>query len=200
MKRSTNVDKWKDSWFIRLEPFDKLVFLYVVDNCDEAGFCELDSKLMSHVIGMTPKQIVNSVVNIKKCYVSLLDKEGKLMPKIWIKNFLFHQDTLPLDANNQDHKNIKLILEKNLHFLKEKEDAELIINDFKPAKKKTTKKKTFVQPTVEDLKEYLATIDGGDTIIAEEQIDYWVSSGWKVGTKPMSDWKATVRNQIRRVG
>lgn len=51
--------------------------------------------------------------------------------------------------------------------------------------------KRFVKPTVQDIKAYC--IERGNNIDAEAFYDYYESVGWKVGKKPMKDWKATVR-------
>ena len=51
--------------------------------------------------------------------------------------------------------------------------------------------KRFVKPTVQDIKAYC--IERGNNIDAETFYDYYESVGWKVGKKPMKDWKATVR-------
>ena len=36
--RFTDTGKWSDSWFIELSPTAKLLFMYICDNCDVAGF------------------------------------------------------------------------------------------------------------------------------------------------------------------
>lgn len=48
-----------------------------------------------------------------------------------------------------------------------------------------------MKPTVQDIKAYC--IERGNNIDAETFYDYYESVGWKVGKKPMKDWKATVR-------
>lgn len=68
--------------------------------------------------------------------------------------------------------------------------------DAAPAQKKS-KKKEFVPPTVEDVREY-CTAQGYGTIDPEGFVDYYAANGWKVGNQAMKDWKATVRNWARR--
>jgi len=68
-------------------------------------------------------------------------------------------------------------------------------------KSSTTK---FVKPSKQEICHYLKSID--DYLLSEQhhmevaiQIhDYYESNGWKVGRNPMKDWKATVRNWVRR--
>ena len=61
----------------------------------------------------------------------------------------------------------------------------------------------FKPPTREEAESYAAEyaaqkgLDPGG-FDAERFIDYYASNGWKVGRNPMRDWKATVRDWVRR--
>jgi hypothetical protein len=50
--RFTNTDKWRDSWFSELTPYEKLLFIYFCDNCDIAGFCEINSRRIAFETGL----------------------------------------------------------------------------------------------------------------------------------------------------
>ena len=50
-KRFTDSDKWKDAWFLELEPYMKLLYLYVLDNCDCSGVWKVNFRLASFSIG-----------------------------------------------------------------------------------------------------------------------------------------------------
>ena len=39
-KRFTDIHIWKKPWFYKLDPFDKLMFMYIKDECDEVGVWE----------------------------------------------------------------------------------------------------------------------------------------------------------------
>ena len=57
--------------------------------------------------------------------------------------------------------------------------------------------KRFAKPDVEQVKEY-ATGYGMPEFDAQGFVDYYESNGWKVGRNPMKDWKAAVRNWVRK--
>ena len=50
-KRFTDTDKWKKSWFRKLNSELKLLFFYVVDNCNHAGIFEADWDLIEFMTG-----------------------------------------------------------------------------------------------------------------------------------------------------
>jgi len=52
MKRFTDTDKWRDPWFRKLSSGVKLAFLFIVDNCDNAGVWDADMELADFSIGM----------------------------------------------------------------------------------------------------------------------------------------------------
>lgn len=56
MKRFTETDKWRDVWYRKLPPKAKLLWLYMVDNCDHAGVLEIDWELASFQIGVPVEQ------------------------------------------------------------------------------------------------------------------------------------------------
>lgn len=49
----------------------------------------------------------------------------------------------------------------------------------------------FVKPSVEEVREYCAA--RGNSVDAEEFVDFYESKGWMIGKSPMKDWKAAVR-------
>lgn len=59
-----------------------------------------------------------------------------------------------------------------------------------------SKKKRFTPPTATEVREYAA--EKGYHLDADAFVDFYESKGWKVGNQSMKDWKAAVRNWIRR--
>lgn len=82
-------------------------------------------------------------------------------------------------------------LDKELELEIEKESDKCADAQSKP------KRKVFVKPTSDQIIEYCNSIGHGE-FDADEFIYYYESKDWKVGRERMKDWKATVRNWIRR--
>lgn len=62
-------------------------------------------------------------------------------------------------------------------------------------KKENIKKKKFIKPSFEEIKNYC--LERQNNIDVRVFLDYYESNGWKVGKNPMKDWKATIRNWER---
>lgn len=58
-----------------------------------------------------------------------------------------------------------------------------------------SKKKKFVPPTPEEVKEYCDSKNYN--IDSEYFVDFYTSKGWMVGSNKMKDWKAAVRTWVR---
>ena len=73
---------------------------------------------------------------------------------------------------------------------KEKEKEPLALNAHP---RKTTAKKVFIKPTVEEVREYCT--QRGNNVDAEKFVDFYEANGWVQGRqgKPLKDWKAAVR-------
>lgn len=56
--------------------------------------------------------------------------------------------------------------------------------------------KRFVPPKAEEVAAY--ALDTGLTLEPEEFVDYYTSTGWRVGKHTMKDWHAAARNWSRR--
>lgn len=99
--RFTNTDKWNDAWFSNLKPIEKLLFNYLCDNCDCAGFIEIITKNWANDIGVEKKQIEGALKGLRRGLIY-----SKSEDCIYLRTFLKHQKNLPLNENNQAHKGI----------------------------------------------------------------------------------------------
>lgn len=72
---------------------------------------------------------------------------------------------------------------------------ELRDNSLEKDNKRSAQNKRFVPPSVDEVRDYCK--ERGNNIDAESFVDYYTSTGWLVGKKPMKDWKASVRTWER---
>ena len=61
--------------------------------------------------------------------------------------------------------------------------------------KEKDKKKRFVPPKVDEVRAYCE--ERGNGVDPEAFVDFYTAKGWKVGSNPMKDWQAAVRNWER---
>jgi hypothetical protein len=55
-KRWTDTDKWKDDWYIQLSNDDKVVWQWLLDNCNHAGICKRSIGLLNLMCKVTYKE------------------------------------------------------------------------------------------------------------------------------------------------
>jgi len=96
--RFTNTEKWQDSWFTELTQLQMLLFLYLCDNCDIAGFIEVNYKRWASDLGSSKETIEGACKGLARGLIY-----SKLNDCIFIRNFLKHQKNLPLNENNKAH-------------------------------------------------------------------------------------------------
>lgn len=193
MIRIGKSEKWNDSFFLKLGVAEKLLFIYLYENCDEAGFLDLHFDKMISETGITKEQIGNCLTNLEKTYLTSKDTT-----KIWIKKFLLHQNKLPLDLKSPDGNYIKYQLESNTDNFNYPQEFDAILKNIK----KNLRKKTegFVKPTLEEIINNFRV--GEWSFISKDEIlgiyDYYESVGWKVGSKKMADWNKAFIGCFRR--
>lgn len=71
-----------------------------------------------------------------------------------------------------------------------------ITKQYSTEKEDKPKRKRFAPPTPEEVQAYAD--EKGYIIDPERFCDFYASKGWKVGSSPMKDWKAAVRNWCKR--
>ena len=96
--RFTNTEKWSDSWFSGLKQVEMLLFVYLCDNCDIAGFIEVNYKRWSNDLSSSAETIQGACKGLRRGII--FSKDGDCL---FIKNFLKHQKNLPLNRSNKAH-------------------------------------------------------------------------------------------------
>ena len=108
--RFTKTEKWKDKWFVSLLPYEKLVWNYLCDNCDNAGFFEPNARIDAFTIGISVSDFEGALKGLIRGLIFSQDNE-----KIFIKKFLLHQNNWPLNSTNNAHKQIINIINSNVN-------------------------------------------------------------------------------------
>jgi hypothetical protein len=199
-KRMTDTDKWKKRFVRELSPQHKLLWFYILDDCNHAGIWEVDIEVASIRIGedlgydmekhrhptnfahdMLPQAFLDKIV--------IFDNGDKW----FIPDFIEFQYG-ELNPNSNVHKSVIQLLERYeieqylkgsqtlLDTVQDKDKDKDIVKD---------KAKRFVKPTVVDIAEYC--VERNNVVDAQKFYDYYSSNGWKVGKNSMKDWKAAVR-------
>jgi hypothetical protein len=125
--RFTNTEKWADAWFSMLTKNQKLLFLYLCDNCDIAGFIEVNYKRWQSDLDFNSAEIKGASEGLARGLI--YSDSGDC---IFIRNFLKHQKNLPLNEKNNAHNGIikRFDIYKNKFKI---DNIELFINqDVKP--------------------------------------------------------------------
>lgn len=100
--RYTNTEKWGDAWFSSLTQLEMLLFMYLCDNCDIAGFIEINIKRWAVDLNSTSITINGGLKGLQRGLIYSNDGDC-----LYIRNFLKHQKNLPLQENNKAHIGIR---------------------------------------------------------------------------------------------
>lgn len=104
--RFTSTEKWKDPWFRALPKDAKILYWYMWDTCDAAGFWVTDWDVAAIETSLDRKGIETLMEPLVKGYVRVNDN------LVWLRRFLYHQNNLPLNPNCNAHKGIIKLINK----------------------------------------------------------------------------------------
>ncbi len=107
MKRFTETEKWRDPWFQALPHGSKLMFLYLIDNCNNAGFYEENEREACFQLGIDEKQYAGALKGLSR---GIKGASGWL----WVRRFLCHQKNEPLRPENPAHKQIIRLVQEQV--------------------------------------------------------------------------------------
>ena len=188
-KRMTDTDKWKKRFLRELKPQHKLLWFYILDDCNHAGIWDVDIEVASIRVGeeliydMLPQAFLDKIV--------IFDNGDKW----FIPEFIEFQYG-ELNPTSNVHKSVIALLDKyNLEgYMKGSQGVQSTLKDKDKDKdivKAKAKVKRFAKPTIEEVVDYCN--ERNNDVDAEKFYDYYSSNGWKVGKNSMKDWKASVR-------
>ena len=193
MARITKPEKWKDTFFLKLTPTEKLIFIYLYENCDDAGFLDINFPKIALETGISQEDIGSAFKRLEKTFLVSENCE-----KLWLKKFLIHQNKLPLDLKSESGVFIKYHIEYNLPSFNYCQELRDILSNTKKGRAKS--QSAFEVP---DLQQVIDNFKQGEwSFITKDEIvsiyDYYVSVNWKVGSKKMADWNKAFIGCFRR--
>lgn len=196
----TNPSKWSDLWFSNLSPHGKLLFIFLYENCDNAGFYEINEKFLMFYLGIERDELIEAIKQIKKSYIKSEDNTV-----LWLRKYLKHQKMLPLNPRNNAHKQIIFILEdktSNEEMFKSCKEMKALI-PVEKVKRKTrisdssTTSKQMVKPTIEEVFIDMKSKEFSPAEVESKRFwNFFESKGWKVGKQPMKVWRSAVNTWI----
>lgn len=187
-KRMTDTDKWKKRFIRELKPKHKLLWLYILDDCNHAGIWEIDLDVASIRVG---EAVGYKDLDVFGNKIIMFDNDEKC----FIPDFIEFQYG-ELNPNSNVHKSVISLLSRyNLEgYMKGTQtlpdtlqDKDIVIV------KEKAKSKRFVKPTLDEVANYIQERKSFKIVDAEKFFDFYSSNGWKVGKNAMKDWKAAVR-------
>ena len=108
-KRLTDSEKWKKIWFRKLKPEHKLLWFYILDNCDCGGIWESDFELASFMIGWNYDR-ADTEESFKKQFIRIDENRWFLTDYI---EWQYKCKIDELNPNNKAHLGVIRTLEKH---------------------------------------------------------------------------------------
>ena len=189
-KRFTDTEKWKKGFIRSLPTKYKLLWLYILDDCNHAGLWDVDLEVAEIRIGA--KINTKEAIKYYSKNIKIFDNGNKWFIPKFIE-FQYGQ----LNENVNAHKSVIRLIEKyDLYNIGDNDDDDSLewrIDE--PSKSQVKKFTGFVKPTSDEIKEYCD--ERTNNVDANTFFDFYESKGWLVGKAKMKDWKAAVRNWER---
>lgn len=200
MKRFSETQKWSDPWFRKLSMEAKMLWLWLLDNCDCAGIIEPDWDLARFQIGAKE--------DLGRSLEALGNRVEMRGGKLFIPKFVKYQYGESLNPENNAHKGVlKRLFEIEQIPCNSKENKDLISpcqgaveGLHSPPRigiRKGKGSRTGTRPNLEEIKEFVLTlkIPESEAIAIHGK---WEANNFTNGGKPIADWKATIRNWNNR--
>lgn len=209
MKRFTDSNKWLDPWFRCLSSQAKMLWLYILDHCDNVGIVEIYPQLVSNDCGIKCNADTVAELGDRVQHISgnkyLIGKfisfqYGKLSPSCRP-----HEKILDaIDSNgliqvgksyvypvSQKDKGMDTLSSKGMDTLQEQEEEK--DKEKEQDKDKDTLSANKAKATREELEQFCRE-NGLFPRDAEYLWARWESNGWVNGKTKIKDWRMTVRS------
>lgn len=207
--RFTQTDKWKDGWFSALSIEQKLLFIYITDTCDIAGFIEFTPRIWAAETGIDEKKITTIINSMGKAFIWSAHHDC-----LYVRNFLKHQNNWPLNTLNKAHVGIlkrfkyyapKFGIELSIQPQTGKDGVDVeqiewfIAQEYHaddhqeqqqtPKPSPERKQKAFIPPSEQDVIDYFIQ-NGYSAQAAEKAFKYYHEANWKDRDgKQVKNWK-----------
>lgn len=168
----------------RLSP--RAVLLYgLVLSLSQNGFCWANNRFFAERLGVSKDRVSRIVSELAECgFVRLSPDPDSGTRRIYP---LVEKTTgIGENTNTPCQKNQTALVENANHRKYSEQNIE----------NTSAKRKRFQPPSVSEVADYCR--ERGNTINAEQFVDFYEARGWKLGRQTMRDWKAAVRTWERR--
>lgn len=198
----------------QLKWFEEVLFYRLIVNCDDYGRYDgrpaiIKNKLFPLKDDLTLKVVTDAINKLASAGLVILYKyEDK--PFLYLPTWELHQTIRakkskfpPPEENLQaseiickqmhaDASKCKQ-MHANVPVIQSESESESYSESYS---EEAHASKRFSEPTVEEVSAYCR--ERGNNIDPQRFVDYYTSNGWMVGKNKMKDWRAAVRNWVRR--
>ena len=170
----------------RLSPRAVLLYGLVWAFSNERGFCWASNAALAERLHISKSRLSHLVSELNSCGLIRLQAD----PKTGVRHIC------PIAENNEGIANFSYS-----HCQKQQNPSlNSAIREYKENISDSTdtpaKHRRFQPPSVSEVADYCR--ERGNTINAEQFVDFYEARGWKLGRQTMRDWKAAVRTWERR--
>lgn len=168
----------------RLSP--RAVLLYgLVLSLSQNGFCWANNRFFAERLGVSKDRVSRIVSELAECGFVRLSPDPdsgtrRIYPLVEKTTGIGENTNTPCQKNQTalvENANHRKYLDQNIE-------------------NTPTQRKRFQPPSVSEVADYCR--ERGNTINAEQFVDFYEARGWKLGRQTMRDWKAAVRTWERR--
>lgn len=168
----------------RLSP--RAVLLYgLVLSLSQNGFCWANNRFFAERLGVSKDRVSRIVSELSECGFVRLSPDPdsgtrRIYPLVEKTTGIGENTNTPCQKNQTalvENANHRKYLDQNIE-------------------NTPTQRKRFQPPSVSEVADYCR--ERGNTINAEQFVDFYEARGWKLGRQTMRDWKAAVRTWERR--